>query len=136
MNAKTLMIVSAVFMTILGVGASFFPQEILAYCGSHPEGLSVLVVQIAGALYMGFAILNWVARGNLIGGIYSRPVALGNFLHFAVVTVVLLKALVGGQKAPEIVVGAVVYSVFAVWFGIVLFTHPIRADKNKTGKSP
>jgi len=116
-------------MAILGVAASFFPQEILASCGSRPEGPGILLVQITGALYMGFAILNWMARGNLIGGIYSRPVALGNFLHFAVVTVMLLKALAAGQHAPEIVVGAVAYSAMGVWFGLVLFTSPIKREK-------
>jgi len=129
MNARILMNVSALFMAILGVAASFFPQEILRYCGSRPEGPGVPLVQITGALYMGFAILNWMARGNLIGGIYSRPVALGNFLHFAVVTVVLLKALAAGEHAPEIVVGAVAYSVIGMWFGLVLFTGPIKREK-------
>jgi hypothetical protein len=78
MNAKMLMSVSALFMTILGLGASFLPQEILAHYGSPTEGPGVLIIQIAGALYMGFAILNWMARANLIGGIYSRPVAFGS----------------------------------------------------------
>lgn len=131
MNTKILMGVSALFMAILGVVASFLPQEILAYAGSHPEGLGVLVVQTTGALYLGFASLNWMARANLIGGIYSRPVALGNFLHFAVVEVVLLKALLAGQNAAEIVVGAFAYSAFAISFGLVLFTHPRQVGKSK-----
>jgi hypothetical protein len=84
-----------------------------------------LLIQIAGALYLGFAILNWMAKGALIGGIYSRPLALGNFLHFAVSAIILLKALLGGFKPIEIIVGATVYSLFAVWFGLVTFTHPI-----------
>jgi len=124
MNTRILMVLSALFMAILGVVASFFPQEILAYSGSRPEGLGVLLIQINGALYMGFAILNWMARANLIGGVYSRPVALGNFLHFSVVGIALLKALISGQKAFEIVTGVVAYSTFAIWFGLVLFTHP------------
>lgn len=128
MNTKLLMASSAAFMAILGLAASFLPQEIMVRLGSSPVGVGVLVVQVTGALYLGFAILNWMARTNLIGGVYGRPVALGNFLHFAVVTLALLKALMGGQRAPEVVVGAVVYSVFAVWFGLVLFTHPGRGE--------
>jgi hypothetical protein len=70
-------------------------------------------------------MLNWMARANLIGGIYSRPVAMGNFLHFAMVAIALLKALLGGLRAQPILIGAVVvYSVFAVWFGLAVFTHP------------
>ncbi len=68
-----------------------------------------------------------MARGNLVGGIYSRPVALGNFSHFAVAGVVLVKSMMAGQTSAALVASALVYSVFAVWFGIVLFTHPLKA---------
>lgn len=124
MRTKALMSLSALLMAILGICASFLPQEILSYSGADPRGLGVLLVQVVGALYLGFAMLNWMARANLIGGVYSRPVAMGNFLHFAVVAVTLLKALLGGMRAEAILAGAVVYSVFAIWFGLVVFTHP------------
>jgi hypothetical protein len=118
------MTTSAIFMAILGVAASFLPQEIIAHFGSEPQGHAVLLIQVAGAIYLGFAILNWMARGNLIGGIYSRPVALGNFMHFAIVAVVLAKAVMAGLDQVEIVSALIVYSVFAAWFGAVLFGSP------------
>ena len=124
MNTRMLMGGSALFMAILGIAATFFPQEILGYLGTPSDGRQVLVVQVAGALYLGFAILNWLARGNLIGGIYSRPLALGNFLHFVVVAITLVRALFAGPRTLDVVVGTVVYSVCALGFGIVLFTHP------------
>ena len=125
MHTKILMSLSALFLGILGIGASFMPQEILAHYGARPMGLSVLLIQIVGSLYLGFAVLNWMARGVLMGGIYARPVALGNFLHFGVATLTAWKAVAGGtSRASEIIVGCAVYSVFAVWFGLVLFTHP------------
>ena len=117
---------SAIFMGILGIAASFLPQEILIYFDSHANKPVVLIVQITGALYMGFAILNWMAKGNLIGGIYSRPVALGNFLHFTIVALALLKALIAGQNAIEIVMGTAVYLIFAMWFGFILFGSPVK----------
>ena len=124
MNTKLLMGLSALFMAALGVLASFFPQEIAAHFGTPTGSHVVLIIQIGGALYLGFAVLNWTAKAVLIGGIYSRPVALGNFLHFAVVSITLLKALLSGLRANEIIVGAIIYSCFGVWFGLVLFTHP------------
>jgi hypothetical protein len=126
MKTQALMSLSAILMAALGLCASFLPQEILSYSGADPRGLGVLPVQIAGALYLGFAMLNWMARANLIGGIYSRPVAMGNFLHFAVVAVTLLKAGLAGMRTEILLGGAVVYSVFAVWFGLVVFTHPTK----------
>jgi hypothetical protein len=87
-------------------------------------------VQTCGALYLGFAVLNWMARGVLIGGIYSRPLALGNFLHFVVVTVTLVKVLFE-LRLPLIIGLTVAYAVFAAWFGLVLFMHPRRAMESR-----
>lgn len=121
LNTKLLMASSALFLGLLGIGASFVPQEILSYYDAPTEGLAVLLVQITGALYLGFAVLNWMARGNAIGGIYSRPVALGNFFHFVLVAVVLLKQLIGGETGTEFVVGTAAYVVFAASFGYLLY---------------
>ncbi len=120
---------SALLMAVLGVIASFLPQEILAASGAPPGLAGVLWIQITGALYLGFGALNWMARGNLLGGIYSRPVALGNFIHFAVAGVVLLKAVIAGHLPAAFLASALVYSTFGVWFGIVLFTHPLKDGK-------
>jgi hypothetical protein len=122
MKTKLLMSLSALFLAVLGLGASFGPLEILDHYGFSGGGPDVLILQVAGALYLGFAILNWMARATLIGGIYSRPVAVGNFMHFAVVALVLLKAFTAGFR--ELLVASIIYSVFAVWFGLVVFTNP------------
>lgn len=126
MKTKVLMSLSALLMAVLGIAATFLPQEILSQLGVEPRGIEVLQIQVLGALYLGFAMLNWMARGNLIGGVYSRPVAMGNFLHFAVVAITLVKALLGGMNGEALLIGAVLYSVFAVWFGLAAFTHPTK----------
>jgi hypothetical protein len=127
MSTRLLLSSNAVFMALLGVAASFLPQEIAARFGIHADPFVVLLVQMAGALYLGFAILNWMAKASLIGGIYNRPLALGNFLHSAVGAVVLLKAWAGGFHASEIIIGAAAYSLFGAWFGVTLFSHPTSA---------
>src|SRR5690554_807445 len=105
LNTNVLMVLSALLMALLGMAATFLPQEIAAYAGAEADALMVLVVQATGALYLGFAFLNWTARANLMGGIYSRPVALGNFLHFAMVTLALGKAVLAGQRTSWVVGG-------------------------------
>ena len=124
MNTKVLMIVSASVLAVLGLAASFVPREILIFFGARPDPLPVLFVQITGALYLGFAMLNWMAREGLIGGIYGRPVAFGNFMHFTVVALAMLKALIAGPRPPVVIAFAVVYWMFCVGFGWVLFTPP------------
>jgi hypothetical protein len=128
MTTKLLMSLSALFMAGSGVGASFLPQEIAAHLGVRPDTYAVLIIQIGGALYLGFAILNWMAKAVLIGGIYSRPVALGNFMHFAVGAITLLRALANGLRANEVVIGSAIYSLFAICFGLVLFARPRKLE--------
>ena len=131
MQTRLLMSASAIVMAVLGLIATFAPQETLAALGSTSDGLAVLLVQVAGALYLGWAMANWMSRANLIGGIYNRPVALGNFLHCSVVALASLKLLIVGHRPPVLVGGAVVYAAFCVWFGLVLFTHPGSAAKSR-----
>ena len=92
--------------------------------GSPTDNATVMLLQMAGAVYFGFAMLNWMARGILIGGIYARPVALGNFLHFVMVAITLTKAAVAFAVIP-LALSAAVFSVFAIWFGLVVFKPPV-----------
>ena len=121
------MSLSAGLLASLGTGITFLPQEFLVHVGVRPEGPIVLVMQLLGALYLGAAILNWMNRGTLIGGIYGRPVSMANFSIFAIGALALLKGLVATRSGLEVAVIATVYSVFAIWFGVVLFSHPVDA---------
>ncbi|MBK8302789.1 MAG: hypothetical protein IPK98_05060 [Chloracidobacterium sp.] len=85
------MTVSAVLMAVSGLALTFFPADLLKYTGTDPNGLLLLILQILGGLYFAFAMLNWTAKSNLIGGIYSRPVAIANFTHFLIGGLALLK---------------------------------------------
>jgi hypothetical protein len=129
-GTRWLMLAAALWTGALGVGALFFPQELLAHGRVEARTMAVLVAQAAGALYLGFAMLDWMARGNLIGGVYSRPVAVANFTHFGIGAITLLKLVAKGSAAPMLMVFAAVYPLFALAFGKVLFTHP--APKGET----
>ncbi len=89
---------------------------------------STIVLQIVGALYFGFAMLNWMSKANLIGGIYNRPVAVGNLTHFFIAALALLKL---SAKNPVLIGVAVIYSIFAIVFGYILFTHPVKDSKTE-----
>ena len=125
MNTRLLMRASAVLLGVVGAATTFLPQEILTRAGAAPVGFSVVLVQIAGALYLGFAV--WMAQGNIIGGIYSRPVAIGNLAHFTIAGLALLKSIIAGQQPIEVIAGTAAYTAFAVLFALVAFTQPARA---------
>jgi len=128
MNSRILMMLSAVFLALLGLLTSYWPDKVLETHGTVPDNATLLLIQMMGALYLGFAILNWTARGVLIGGIYARPLALGNFLHFAMVGVMLAKAAIT-HGVVQLATSAVVFSGFAIWFGIILFTSPVKSPR-------
>ena len=130
MKTRLLMMLSAVFLALLGLATSYFPEKVLATHGTVPDNTTLLLVQMMGAVYLGFAILNWTVRGVLIGGIYARPLALGNFLHFAMVGVMLTKAAIT-HSVMQLATSAFVFSVFAIWFGVVLFRGPVRVPQSE-----
>jgi hypothetical protein len=115
------MMASAVVLGLAGVAASFAPAELLTAWGSPATEQTVVLVQLLGALYLSFALLNWTARGVIIGGIYARPVSLGNFLHFTIGALALGKRIGSRDLGLPLVAALVVYAVFASLFGIVVF---------------
>ena len=115
------MTLSAAALAALGISASFLPQEILSRAVLPADRFTVALIQLAGALYLAFAMLNWSAKGALLGGIYGRPIVLANFTHFAIGAIVLGKIVAIGQIHVEAAVLTGVYVLFAAWFGFVLF---------------
>ena len=93
MKTKLLMTSSALFCGIIGTLLLFLPIEIAEYLGVEPTIITILCLKILSAIYLGFGILNWTAKGTLIGGIYNKPIVLGNLLHFAVGAIELIKVI-------------------------------------------
>ena len=124
------MILSASLMATCGVLLQFVPHEILHYLGVSSAGIAPLLLQITGALYLGFAMMNWMAKTVLIGGIYARPLAIGNFSHFLIGALALLKYAFTTQTLWIAWVLALIYSVLAILFGIVFFTHPLKTNND------
>lgn len=113
-------------MGALGIAGTFLPEELLAAAGVSPNGLLTVLVQLHAALLFGFAMVNWMARGSLIGGIYNRPVAVGNVAHFVIGALALVKAIAAGERALFLYALAALYVVFAVGFAVVLFRSPVK----------
>ncbi|SFW61407.1 hypothetical protein [Cellulophaga fucicola] len=127
MNTKILMTSSALFLAIIGILLSFLPNEILEYLNVEPNIITILFVKIMSALYMGFGILNAMAKGTLIGGIYNRPIAIGNLMHFGVGAIALVKIASKIQVHSEIIISlAAVYVIFAILFVYVFKTNPTK----------
>ena len=125
MKTKFLMTSSALFCGIIGTLLLFLPIEIAEYLSIEPTIITILFLQILSTTYLGFGILNWTAKGSLIGGIYNKPIVLGNLLHFAVGAIELIKVISNIQAHKEIIILLTVfYVIFALLFAYVIKTNP------------
>ena len=133
MNTKLIMTLSALLLSLLGLSLTFIPDEIAHIFLNSSTKLAQLMLQVLGALYVAFAMLNWMAKGSHIGGIYNRPIAIANFAHFLIGALALVKALISNPGFPLVIwILACLYSIFALLFGIIFFRSPV----SKQGLSP
>ena len=125
MKTKFLMTSSALFCVIIGILLLFLPNEIAEYLNVEPTIITILFLKILSALYLGFGILNWTVKGSLIGGIYNRPIALGNLLHFVDGSIELVKVISNIQIHRELIIFlTALYIIFGVLFAYVLKNNP------------
>ncbi|MCB0398769.1 MAG: hypothetical protein KDD26_03935 [Winogradskyella sp.] len=131
MNTKTVMTLSSLIMGAIGITLSFIPDVMLTHLGIEVNQMTLFLLQILGALYFAFAILNWMSKSSIIGGIYNRPLAIANFSHFLIGGLALLKGIISNPELRLVIWGlAIVYIGFGCLFGIILFVHPHQAKKN------
>ncbi|SFU41710.1 hypothetical protein SAMN05216480_1034 [Pustulibacterium marinum] len=127
MNTKIIMTSSALFLAAIGISLSFLPNELASYLETEVTSVTVLCLQLLSTLYMGFGLVNWMAKGSIIGGIYNRPIVMGNLMHFGVGAVVLFKMTIRSE-APStfIIVLTAVYGIFAMLFLYLFRNNPAK----------
>ncbi len=121
--ARIVMTASAVLLGAAGVLLSFGPELGLAVLGISASPAALLLAQVVGGLYFGFAMLNWMNKDNPTGGIYNRPVVVANLSHFVIAGLSILR-LLSDTSTPALWVTGALYTLLAVLFGLTLYTHP------------
>ena len=130
MNTKSLMTLSAITLALIGISLIFFPKEILDYSELSVSETLELLMQIIGSFYFAFAMLNWMSKESIIGGIYNRPIAIANLTHFVIAGLSLIKGILSNSSLSYIIWSiTIIYSIFAILFGIVAFNHPVSENK-------
>lgn len=80
-----------------------------------------MLIQLMGALYFSFALMNWTAKDSAIGGIYARPVSLANFGHFFTGTLLLIRYILSNTFNLPICIVTIAYAIYAVCFYWLVF---------------
>jgi len=132
MKTKIILTSSAIFVVLIGLGLSFFPSEILDHLTTENSQTITIILQLLGALYLGFGMMNWMVKESIIGGIYNKPIVIGNLMHFGVGALTLVKVAFGVQQNADIIITfTLLYAVFAIAFGYIFMVNPSQLGNNK-----
>ncbi len=131
MKTKSLMIASTLFLGVAGLSALFVPEELLNLFGAPQANQLLVLIQLMGALYLSFALMNWTAKDNIIGGVYLRPISIANFAHFTIGALSLIKYQLSDAVNVFLWGVLIVYAVFAVIFTWLVFFHTGIENKSK-----
>lgn len=125
MNTKLIMTSTAILLAVIGISLTFAPDNIIVLLGINNSIVIRLIFQLLGAAYFAFAMLNWMAKGAIIGGIYNRPIAIANLTHFSVGGIALIKVVFSNHQLPVIlsVMGGF-YFITACIFWLIISRHP------------
>lgn len=123
MASRVILTLSAAILFMTGGAALFAPEEVAIFLGSSSKIRQpvALIVQIAGSALLGFAVANWMSRANRMGGIYGRPLGVGNALLFTSAALSLGKAAAAGDLPLSIGALCGVFALLALGFLWLVF---------------
>jgi hypothetical protein len=107
--------ISALCLGAAGLLLLFAPRETGDALVPAAAGADA-VLQLLGAAFLGFAMMNWTARGAALGGIYGRAVVVGNLMHLLGGAFVLLGKVSSVDATPAFLVLTGLYALGAVLF--------------------
>ncbi len=126
-NTQTLLLASTIFNGMMGLLTSFLPQEVLKITDLPTSPVNVLLLQILSAFYIGLAMINYMSKDAVIGGIYNRPILMGNIAYHSIASIALVKhALNQGMSSTTLITLTVVYCILSLGFLKLFFVDPSK----------
>lgn len=113
MREKHVLIVSAVFLFILGVALLIVPEQIFSWLNIQAN--STLFAQLFGAALIGFAILNWFARN--LEEHKLKPVIIVNLAFYFLGFIMLLVNYLSGAGTENTWLISGLFLLMAIAFG-------------------
>lgn len=116
MKVKHILIIDAIVLLVFGVGFLFASVWTMDLFDISLGEDGILMTQLLGAFFLGFAILNWMGRRYAVAD-DVRPLIFANFIASAVGCVVLLLQKLDGMGNAWTWVPIILYLLFALAFG-------------------
>lgn len=123
MPGRLILSLSAIVLGLAGAAAMFAPDELGGLLGEPRSPALSLAIQLAASGLIGFACLDWMSRGSRIGGIYGRPVAIGNLALCTTAALALGKTAADAHDPVAIIALASVFGALALAFAWLAFVR-------------
>ena len=123
MSSRLILTLSAFVLAVLGAVTMFAPHELASAVDPSASPSAAALIQTAGSALIAVAVLNWMSRGNRIGGIYGRPLAVGNLLLFTSASLSLGKAAAAGSLPETSLALCALLGGLAASFAWLTFVH-------------
>lgn len=119
---------SAALLAFCGLSLLFLADEILPrHLPGYPPG-EFWFGQLLAAACLAMAVLNWLSRHTLLGGIYGRPVVAANATGYFIAAITLLKPTIAGAFRPAGWLLTIPVTALAVAYAWLMFRGPFERD--------
>jgi hypothetical protein len=115
--------ISATLLAVCGLSLLFAGDLLLPRLATGFSAEVSWFGQLLAAAWLSLAVLNWVTRSSVLGGIYGRPIVLANTTLYFVSAMVLVKA-ASRADLLAIWVAVLVAGAMAFLYGSLLFGRP------------
>ena len=119
------MISSAFVLLVHGLVLLFAPEFLFIVFDVSVSSGGFVTAQLFSAALIGLGLMNWTARGVVLGGIYGRALVYGNFAHAFVGFFIGLRARLVGFANGYFWTEIALYLAFTIAFGVMLFRGPL-----------
>jgi hypothetical protein len=102
MISSALSRLSAVVLLLCGLALLFGSDTLLPALAAGFPPAAAWLGQLLAAAWLGVAAMNWLHRSALLGGIYGRPLVLGNLSLYFISALSLLRALLDRAAPPAL----------------------------------
>lgn len=83
MSSRTILTITSLLLFAVGGLAVFAADEVADLMDLEVSFETRIFAEFAGIGMLALAIQNWMSPGRPIGGVYARPLGLGNLLFFS-----------------------------------------------------
>jgi hypothetical protein len=115
---------SAALLLVGGIGLLFAPDVLLPRLLPGFPTAAAWLGQWLGAAWLAMALLNWMLRTVLMGGIYGRPIVMANLVLYVISALSLFRVLWSGRATQGLWFVLAPTAVFAVAYGALLLRGP------------